>query len=190
MYPGMAKSAREEGFDDIAEWFETLAKAEKSHAGRFTKMLDAARELRRRPGGSASAEAPRALSAVWRAACDARRMKIMSEADPAPKPPANDPERLARYWDDARPRGRDAARLRGLPRLPHVRELLRLVPGPVRARRPRHREARRRRAPSCSTTHDFTIVDRPLLAVQALLHQVPVHAPTRSTSGSSTSRGS
>lgn len=40
MYPGMAKSAREEGFDDIAEWFETLAKAEKSHAGRFTKMLE------------------------------------------------------------------------------------------------------------------------------------------------------
>ena len=39
MYPGMAKSAREEGFDDIAEWFETLAKAEKSHAGRFQKML-------------------------------------------------------------------------------------------------------------------------------------------------------
>jgi rubrerythrin len=36
----MAKSAREEGFDDIAEWFETLAKAEKSHAGRFQKMLD------------------------------------------------------------------------------------------------------------------------------------------------------
>ena len=40
MYPSMAKSAREEGFDDIAEWFETLAKAEKSHAGRFQKMLD------------------------------------------------------------------------------------------------------------------------------------------------------
>ena len=40
MYPGMAKSAREEGFEDIAEWFETLAKAEKSHAGRFQKMLD------------------------------------------------------------------------------------------------------------------------------------------------------
>ena len=37
MYPSMAKSAREEGFDDIAEWFETLAKAEKSHAGRFAK---------------------------------------------------------------------------------------------------------------------------------------------------------
>ena len=40
MYPGMAKTARDEGFDDIAEWFETLAKAEKSHAGRFEKALD------------------------------------------------------------------------------------------------------------------------------------------------------
>jgi rubrerythrin len=39
MYPGMAKSAREEGFAEIADWFETLAKAEKSHAGRFTQML-------------------------------------------------------------------------------------------------------------------------------------------------------
>ena len=39
MYPGFAKSARTEGFDEIAEWFETLAKAEKSHAGRFTKGL-------------------------------------------------------------------------------------------------------------------------------------------------------
>jgi rubrerythrin len=37
MYPGMAKTAREEGFAEIAEWFETLAKAEKSHAGRFDK---------------------------------------------------------------------------------------------------------------------------------------------------------
>ena len=40
MYPGMAKTAREEGFDELAEWFETLAKAEKSHANRFTKGLD------------------------------------------------------------------------------------------------------------------------------------------------------
>lgn len=37
MYPGFAKTAREEGFPEIAEWFETLAKAEKSHAGRFEK---------------------------------------------------------------------------------------------------------------------------------------------------------
>jgi len=40
MYPGMSKTARDEGFDDIAEWFETLAKAEKSHAGRFQKAKD------------------------------------------------------------------------------------------------------------------------------------------------------
>jgi rubrerythrin len=39
MYPGMAKSAREEGFAEIADWFETLAKAEKSHAGRFAQGL-------------------------------------------------------------------------------------------------------------------------------------------------------
>jgi rubrerythrin len=41
MYPGMAKSAREEGFDEIGDWFETLAKAERSHANRFQKALDA-----------------------------------------------------------------------------------------------------------------------------------------------------
>ena len=41
MYPGMARTAREEGFDEIADWFETLAKAEKSHAGKFQKTLDA-----------------------------------------------------------------------------------------------------------------------------------------------------
>ncbi len=39
MYPSMAKTAREEGFEEIADWFETLAKAEKSHAGRFEEML-------------------------------------------------------------------------------------------------------------------------------------------------------
>ena len=41
MYPGMARTAREEGFSEIADWFETLAKAEKSHAGKFQKTLDA-----------------------------------------------------------------------------------------------------------------------------------------------------
>ena len=41
MYPGMAKTAREEGFGEIADWFETLAKAERSHANRFQKALDA-----------------------------------------------------------------------------------------------------------------------------------------------------
>ena len=40
MYPGMAKTARSEGFSEIADWFETLAKAEKSHAGRFAKAAE------------------------------------------------------------------------------------------------------------------------------------------------------
>jgi len=40
MYPGMAKTARDEGFDEIADWFETLAKAERSHAGKFTRTLN------------------------------------------------------------------------------------------------------------------------------------------------------
>lgn len=40
MYPGFAATARDEGFDEIAEWFETLARAEKSHAGRFSQGLE------------------------------------------------------------------------------------------------------------------------------------------------------
>ena len=40
MYPGMAKTARDEGFNEIADWFETLAKAERSHAGKFQRALD------------------------------------------------------------------------------------------------------------------------------------------------------
>ena len=41
MYPGMAKAARTENFDEIADWFETLAKAERSHANKFQRALDA-----------------------------------------------------------------------------------------------------------------------------------------------------
>jgi len=39
MYPGMAKTARDEGFEDIADWFEILAKAERSHATRYQRAL-------------------------------------------------------------------------------------------------------------------------------------------------------
>ena len=45
MYPGMAKTARDEGFSEVADWFETLAKAERSHAGRLTKALEDLKEL-------------------------------------------------------------------------------------------------------------------------------------------------
>ena len=40
MYPAYAQAAREEGFDEIADWFETLARAERSHANRFQKTLN------------------------------------------------------------------------------------------------------------------------------------------------------
>ena len=40
MYPGMAKTARDEGFEEVADWFETLAKAERSHANKFAKALE------------------------------------------------------------------------------------------------------------------------------------------------------
>lgn len=40
MYPDMAKVARDEDFEEIADWFETLAKAERSHANRFQRALD------------------------------------------------------------------------------------------------------------------------------------------------------
>ena len=40
MYPEFAKTARDEGFSDVADWFETLARAEKSHAARFQQGLD------------------------------------------------------------------------------------------------------------------------------------------------------
>lgn len=44
MYPSFARTAREEGFTEVADWFETLARAEKSHANRFAKMLASIQE--------------------------------------------------------------------------------------------------------------------------------------------------
>ena len=44
MYPGFAKIAREEGFAEVADWFETLAKAKARHAGRFTRGLESLQE--------------------------------------------------------------------------------------------------------------------------------------------------
>jgi rubrerythrin len=40
MYPGMAKAAREEGFEEIARLFDGLAKVEKEHETRYRKLLD------------------------------------------------------------------------------------------------------------------------------------------------------
>jgi rubrerythrin len=43
VYPTMARTAREEGFPEIAEWFERLAEAEKNHANRFLRGLESIR---------------------------------------------------------------------------------------------------------------------------------------------------
>lgn len=40
MYPGFAKTAREEGFDDIADLFEGVAKIESEHEERYLALLD------------------------------------------------------------------------------------------------------------------------------------------------------
>jgi rubrerythrin len=40
MYPQFAETARSEGLDEVAEWFETVARAEKSHATRFRQGLE------------------------------------------------------------------------------------------------------------------------------------------------------
>ena len=37
MYPDMARTARDEGLDEIADWFETLAKAERYHCQPLSK---------------------------------------------------------------------------------------------------------------------------------------------------------
>ena len=40
MYPGFAQVARDEGFDELAKWFDSLAKVEKSHAELYRKALE------------------------------------------------------------------------------------------------------------------------------------------------------
>jgi rubrerythrin len=40
VYPQMAQVARNEGFTEMADWFETLAKAEKAHGARLQKAMD------------------------------------------------------------------------------------------------------------------------------------------------------
>ena len=44
LYPGMAATAREEGFPDIADWFDRLARAERNHAERFQRGIHSLRE--------------------------------------------------------------------------------------------------------------------------------------------------
>jgi rubrerythrin len=52
LYAGMARTARDEGLEEIADWFEMLAKAARSHAGRFQRALDSLNERGSRGFGS------------------------------------------------------------------------------------------------------------------------------------------
>jgi rubrerythrin len=44
-YPDMAAAARAEGFVEIADWFERVAKAERNHAERFQRGVDSIRKM-------------------------------------------------------------------------------------------------------------------------------------------------
>lgn len=41
LYPRFAKTAREEGFDRVADWFETVAEASRLHVARLRRELEA-----------------------------------------------------------------------------------------------------------------------------------------------------
>ena len=147
MYPGMAKTARQEGFDEIADWFETLAKAEKSHAGRFQKALDTPRLSNRLDVAGASSGAPPISVFVHR---DVRlHAGRQSRGADAPS------DRLAGsgFLRPGQDRGGDAARLRHLPRLPALLQSVRQLSAAVRP-------DRRQRRPASSTASRQAITAR------------------------------
>jgi rubrerythrin len=39
MYPTFAEEARQEGFDELAKWFDAVAEAEKIHVKEFQEIL-------------------------------------------------------------------------------------------------------------------------------------------------------
>jgi rubrerythrin len=119
--PGHGQGRAREGFDEIADWFETLAKAERSHANRSRRL---------------STYCP---TDVWQSRSERRRnataMTLREGNLLAPTPPSLD-WRNAEFYDEARSTG-DGARLRHLPRLPAVREPVPVVPDALRPRRQR-----------------------------------------------------
>src|SRR3954464_570845 len=108
MYPGMAKTARQEGHDEIADWFETLAKAERSHANRYTRALN---ELGDCPVHGHPRRKPRSAH---------------------PSPDRLEDRGVLRRGGGLRGTGTD---LRHLPRLPPLRRPVRCIPHALRPRR-------------------------------------------------------
>ena len=82
-HPSMAMSAREEGFDDIAEWFETRAKAEKSHTGRFQKMLETLKWNRPSKRGAVRTAEPKLVMTD----CPLSALRVREEAQSTPLHP-------------------------------------------------------------------------------------------------------
>ena len=72
MYKRMAKEAREEGFDELAEKFEYVGKVEQSHEKRYLKLLDAYKK-----GTTFKGDAPKG----WKC----RQCGFIYEGDEAPE---------------------------------------------------------------------------------------------------------
>ena len=142
MYPGMAKTARQEGFDEIADWFETLGQGREEpcrpvpegarHAGlshirlgaRASRPLFEERCGRRRPRDPGDV---RVLT--FSGSFHVTRRQSRS-ADPAS-------DRLAgsRFHRSGQARRGDAPGLRHLSRLPALLQSVRFVSAAVRSRR-------------------------------------------------------
>ena len=164
MYPGFARTARDEGFDEIAEWLETLARAEKSHAGRFAagpRVHPDADRLADGPDRSAVAGADADRSAVT-TTYDPLHPKYLDEADLR--------EELTRVYDLCH-----GCRL--------CFKFCSVVPDAVRVHRPPRRPGRGQAHAGRAGPGR-----RRVLPVQALLRQLPVH-PRAERVGRSTSPG-
>ena len=133
-----------EGFEEIADWFETLAKAERSHANR---LQEAARRPSgahdRRPRGGGVAPRARRAPEPRRRPLPRPRMTVREGSLEAPTRHPLD-WRNPHFYDEAALNGGTRAHLRHLPRLPPLRQPVQRLSDPVRSGRC-HRERRGRR---------------------------------------------
>jgi rubrerythrin len=151
MYPGMAKTARDEGFEEIADWFETLAKAERSHANRFQKALNAGSAAWCEPGGSCAFRCALRPRQGWRAreSPHTERAGIMPSIPNTPRTSGHGHSHPRRQSRSAHPPSPGLAQprflqrgipvqgngtgVRHLPRLPALRQPVPVLPDPVRS---------------------------------------------------------
>jgi rubrerythrin len=170
MYPGMAKTARDEGFDEIADWFETWprpsARTPTATRRRWTRWST---DRRPSPGRCPRNKGLRPLVRLKHSprARQPPCAKATSKRPPATRSTGRTPTSTTRPR-----RGRDGAGVRHLPRLPPLREPVPELPEPVRPGR-RHRRRRGARRGQGRLLEG----GRPVLPVRPVLHdQVPVHA--------------